>query len=208
VSRRIGIVGDTHVPEAGSDLPLQAYRALEGCEHILHCGDLHTLDVVDRLELVAPTLVSRGNGDRRTPRAHQRSGVPDDPRVHDNVFLEVAPFRLAMSHDLAHVETLADDDVVRLLHKRFGADVDIAVSGHTHVPMLRGLDSGVALVNPGSPTMPHGYPHRLGTLALLDVDDERFTVTVLDLESGDTALQLHGPGAHPLTHGRRPADAS
>ena len=43
------------------------------------------------------------------------------------------------------------------LKRRFGCRIDIAVSGHTHVPLVWGLDDGTTLVNPGSPTMPYGY---------------------------------------------------
>jgi putative phosphoesterase len=94
--RRIGLIGDTHVPEAGADLPREAYEALKGCETILHCGDLHTLEVVDRLDRIAPTLVSRGNGDKRTARGG-RPGVPDDPRVADHLLLEVEGVRIGVS---------------------------------------------------------------------------------------------------------------
>src|SRR5207248_10553459 len=72
----IGLLADTHVPEAGSDLPTEVYQALAGCQRILHCGDLHTLDVVDRLDRLAPTLVSRGNGDTFGPW-QGRPGVAD-----------------------------------------------------------------------------------------------------------------------------------
>ena len=65
---RIGLVADTHIPEAGPDLPAQAYAALAGCDRILHAGDLHTIEVVDRLERLAPVLVSRGNGDNPRTR--------------------------------------------------------------------------------------------------------------------------------------------
>ena len=200
---RIGLVADTHIPEAGADLPPVAYSSLSGCDRILHCGDLHTLDVVDRLEQIAPTLVSRGNGDTRTPRA-RRPGVADDPRVTDHTVLEVNGWRIGLTHDLEHLEHVPHHRALQLLELRFGGPVDIAVSGHTHVPMVRGLDDGTALVNPGSPTMPYGYPQVIGTLGLLDIDDGMFTITIVDLQTGEPQLRLAGPGPHPLQHGPRP----
>jgi putative phosphoesterase len=201
---RIGLVADTHVPEAAADLPVSAYASLADCDRILHCGDLHSLDVVDRLEQVAPTIVSRGNGDSLTPRV-RRPGVPDDPRVVEVFVSEVGGVRIGMSHDLSHIELRSDQDAARLIAKRFGARVDIALYGHTHVPLVWGLADGTAVVNPGSPTNPYGYHGILGTIGLLDIEDGRFEVTILDLASGQPQLRLAGPGPHPLTRGPRPS---
>ena len=66
--RRVGLIADSHIPEAGRDLPDEAYGALAGCDQILHCGDLHTIEVVDRVECLAPTIARRGNGDTFEPR--------------------------------------------------------------------------------------------------------------------------------------------
>jgi putative phosphoesterase len=203
VTRRIGLVADTHVPEAGPDLPPAAYDVLSGCDQILHCGDLHALEVVDRLERLAPTLVSRGNGD--TPAARgARPGVPDDPRVADTHVITVEGVRIGVSHDLGHLEERDEPTVRRLLAKRFATTVDLAVSGDTHVPMVRGLTCGVALVNPGSPTMPFGYRGVLGTVGVLEVSDGEFAVTVVDLATGTTQLALRSGEPHPLQRGPRP----
>ena len=64
---RIGLAADTHIPEAGPDLPAQACAALTGCDRILHAGDLHMIEVVDRLERLAPVLVSRATATTRAP---------------------------------------------------------------------------------------------------------------------------------------------
>ena len=200
---RIGLVGDSHIPEAGPDLPAAAYEALAGCDRILHCGDLHTLDVVDRLERLAPTVVARGNGDTLGRRV-RRPGVPEDPRVVDEFVTEVAGFRIGLTHDLAHAEGRPSEAVTQLLTRRFGGPVDIAVSGHTHVPMVWGLADGTALVNPGSPTMPYGYLGIAGTVGFIDVADGEFDVTILDLRTGAPELNLAGPGPHPLERGARP----
>src|SRR6478735_12016026 len=164
---RIGVVADTHIPEAAADLPAAAYAALAGCDRIIHCGDLHEIGVVDRLEALAPTVACRGNGDPLRPR-RGRPGVPDDPRVADVHVLDVGGLRVGATHDLEHLEDRDDDEAAERLAALFGGPVDIAVCGHTHVPMVRGLEDGVAIVNPGSPTMPYGYLGVTGTVGLLD----------------------------------------
>jgi putative phosphoesterase len=201
---RVGLVGDTHVPEAALDLPPEAYEMLAGCDRILHCGDLHTIDVVDRLERLAPTTVARGNGDTYGPRAG-RPGVDEDPRVVDTVVFEVDGFRVGMTHDLEHAEGRSDVAAADVLERCFGERVDIAVSGHTHVPMVWGLADGTAWVNPGSPTMPYGYLDILGTVGYLDVAPERFEISVVDLATHTAQLVLVGPSARPIEYGPRPS---
>ena len=49
---RIGLVSDTHIPEAGPELWPEAYEAFEGCEAILHAGDIYDISVVDRLNQI------------------------------------------------------------------------------------------------------------------------------------------------------------
>ncbi len=36
---RIGLISDTHIPTAGSDLWPQVYEALRGVDLIMHAGD-------------------------------------------------------------------------------------------------------------------------------------------------------------------------
>ena len=44
---RIGLVSDTHIPEAREELWPQVCDAFRGVDLILHGGDLHELRVVD-----------------------------------------------------------------------------------------------------------------------------------------------------------------
>ncbi|MBV8982920.1 MAG: metallophosphoesterase family protein [Acidimicrobiia bacterium] len=154
---------------------------------------------------MAPTVVSRGNGDTPTPRV-RRPGVAEDSRVVDVHVEAVGGVRIGLIHDLEHTDYRTDEDVATILGRTFGGRVDIAVSGHTHVPMVRGLADGTALVNPGSPTMPYGYLDLVGTIGFVDIDDSRgrYEVTILDLVTGQPQLKLTGPGHHPAEVGPRP----
>jgi putative phosphoesterase len=202
---KVGLVGDTHIPEAGADLPDVAYALLAGADRILHCGDLHSLDVVDRLERIGPTLVSRGNGDTRSPR-RGRPGVADDGRIADVIVVECGRFRVGLTHDLEHTEYLDDAETAEILRRSFDGPVDIAVSGHTHVPMVRALSDGTVLLNPGSPTMPYGYFDIAGTLGILLIGDATFEATIVDLTTGEAALHIAGPrrGRPMMQRGERP----
>ena len=200
---RIGIVSDTHIPEAGPELPSQLREAFGGCELILHCGDLHDLSVVDHLEQFAPTLAARGNGDTYEPDG-LRPGVPEDPRVADVHVLELRDFRIGLTHDLELAQKLPDADAGAAVVDAFGSSLDIALSGHTHVPFARGLANGATLLNPGSATMPYGYTHLLGTVALLDIGDGGFEFTIVDLLSGRAEVVFQGPSPGTRWQGARP----
>ena len=52
---RIGLISDTHIPEAHPELWPQVFHAFEGVEMILHGGDVHEFWIIDQLEKIAPT---------------------------------------------------------------------------------------------------------------------------------------------------------
>ena len=54
MATRIGLVADTHIPEARATLWPQVYEAFDGVERILHGGDVHDLSLLNELEKVAP----------------------------------------------------------------------------------------------------------------------------------------------------------
>jgi putative phosphoesterase len=200
---RIGLVADTHIPEAGPALPPEVLHSLSGCDRILHAGDLHVLSVVEQLAEIAPTVVSRGNGDVFKGDG-RRPGVSVDPRVCDVFVIEPAGVSIGLTHDLEHVVGLSDAVAAEKLLATFGGRVDIEVCGHTHVPMVWGLTDGTVIVNPGSATMPHGYLGLFGTGGFIDITPGKFRVAVSDLDSGAEQLSFTGPGKHPCTFGPRP----
>ncbi|MBI2855425.1 MAG: metallophosphoesterase family protein [Chloroflexi bacterium] len=76
---RIGLIADTHIPEAGPELPAQVYRAFEGVDLILHGGDMHVIDVLDWLERVAPVLGRGGTGTIQRPPTRTGLGYLKTP---------------------------------------------------------------------------------------------------------------------------------
>ena len=55
---RIGLISDTHIPEARAELWPQVYAAFEGVDAILHGGDIHDVALLDTFTAIAPTSVS------------------------------------------------------------------------------------------------------------------------------------------------------
>ena len=56
---RIGIISDTH-----GLLRPEVMEQLNGCNLILHAGDINKQEILDRLEQIAPVKVVRGNNDK------------------------------------------------------------------------------------------------------------------------------------------------
>lgn len=55
----VGVISDTH-----SLLRPEAIKALQGCDLILHAGDIGSLEVVSELQKIAPVIAVRGNIDK------------------------------------------------------------------------------------------------------------------------------------------------
>ncbi len=135
---RIGVISDTH-----GVLPASVRAAFEGCERIVHAGDVGSLDVLRELEAIAPVTAVAGNTD-----PWGIAGLLDHVAR-----LELAGVSIVVAHHL--------EDAVRL-HRASPADV--LVFGHTHVPHVEDRD-GALLLNPGSAARPrHGARPTVGLL--------------------------------------------
>ncbi|HUL03449.1 MAG TPA: metallophosphoesterase family protein [Gemmatimonadales bacterium] len=125
---RLGVISDTHGmlrPEV-----LDAFRKVD---HILHGGDVGTLDVVVALEALAPVTAVYGNVDDAEIRARL-------PRV---ATLRLDGFDIVVTHgDQFGSPTPAE------LHAAFPR-AEIIVYGHTHRPLLELVDKTVTVMNPG-----------------------------------------------------------
>jgi predicted phosphodiesterase len=199
---RLGLIADTHIPEARAQLWPQVFGAFAGCDAILHAGDIHELWLLDQLEQVAPVFAARGNGDEGfggRPRAQA------DPRVHDTWIVQVpgAGFpagrpglRVGIIHDLTIPEVPPHLTVENVSRRRFGIEpgaaeaLDVLVYGDTHVQRIDVIGPALC-VNPGSPTYPHNLETQLGTIGFLDLDGTAAQVSICQLtESGYETVEV------------------
>ncbi|MDD5289260.1 MAG: metallophosphoesterase family protein [Dehalococcoidales bacterium] len=167
---RIGLISDTHVREPGHRaglstltaevLPIQVRDAFQGVDLILHAGDVYTLPVLDKLETVAPVLVSEGDDDPFE--------VVNDPRVKHEQFLTIEGITIWVSH------------YGRLAENFIGDLPDVIVFGHSHKSVI-GHRDGALWINPGSPTFP-GYEHIAGSVAILTIKDGKVDARLIQLE--------------------------
>ena len=178
---RIGLISDTHIPEARHALWSQAFVAFEGVDLILHGGDMHDLSVIDELEKVAPIHVARGDGD---DGGGGRPVQPDDPRVKEVWTLDLGGLAVGLTHALPIPEMPPSMTVARALDRLFPERrPDVVVYGDSHVEAI-GVFDGVLCVNPGSPTYPHNYDTELGTIGFLEIESGHPRVSIWRLTEG------------------------
>ena len=175
---RIGLISDTHMPGSLQELWPQAMVAFQDVDCILHAGDLHTIDIVDQLSGLAPTYVSRGNGD---------AGLNDD-RIQDTWLFELAGISIGMIHRLPSPARKSAKDIFRYVDKHFERRPRVLVYGHTHLEGMHQLED-LLCINPGSPTLPRNQSLRLGTIGMLEIKDEVVTSTILQLTNDGVEVQ-------------------
>ena len=177
---KIGLISDTHIPEAMPEIPLQVRDVFVDTDLILHAGDMHCLEVLDWLETIAPVRAARGNGD---DGGAGRPVVPDDPRLEVAQVISCSGWTLGVVHDVLDPTEMPTWPISRTMEHYFGCYTDLILCGHTHVEDIRQHDQ-VWVVNPGSPTYPHNLAAQPGTVGLLEIENDRIArVAIYDLKT-------------------------
>ena len=122
-STRIGLISDTH-----NLVRPEALHYLDGCDAIIHAGDICNPDVLDALARIAPLTAVRGNNDT----GDWAASLPTHAK------LTVQQVTILVVHDIADLDRAPGDEGIR-----------VVVSGHSHKPSIAERD-GVLYVNPGS----------------------------------------------------------
>lgn len=146
---KIGIISDTH-----GLLRPEVLSALNGCEAILHAGDVCRQEILDELEKIAPVYVVRGNNDKEW--------AENIPVLLD---FEIAGLRVFMTHK----KTDLPDDL---------SPYDLVVFGHSH-KYEESHRGKTLLLNPGS-CGPRRFNQPI-TLAIMDIEDRIIAVTRIDI---------------------------
>ena len=114
----IGVISDTH-----GLLRPEAILALEGCDVILHAGDVGGSLIIDTLIQFAPTFAVGGNCDI-------------EETFPDYFTAEYGGKKLLMFH--GHLSI--DENEFK---------PDIVITGHSHIPLIE-QDKNILRINPGS----------------------------------------------------------
>ena len=157
---RIGLLADTHIPEAARSLPQQIADSFDGVDLILHAGDIYISSVLDNLEAVAPVLAARGDDDV--------GDILADKRVKWKHILKLEGHTLWLIHEIPYERIMRPWRAGTGRGKDDHEVPDIVVFGHDHCTYMQ-RRNGVLFVNPGSPTFLN-YRRGPGTIGFLDLE--------------------------------------
>ncbi len=147
---KIGVISDTH-----GLLRPEAIEVLQGCDAILHAGDVGNFDILGTLGEIAPVTAIRGNIDLHGPCAELPA----------TEMLSLAGVTFYMLHSIRDLDL---DPVA--------AGVRVVVSGHSHSPSIKDTQ-GVIRLNPGS-----AGPRRFGlpvTLAIVKINADQVRAEIV-----------------------------
>jgi len=126
---RLGVISDTH-----GMLRPEVFEVFKEVDHILHAGDIGSLDILTELEAIAPVTAVFGNTDGFEVRAKV-------PRV---AMIQLDGFDIVVTHGDQFGRGVPSEE----LHAAYPA-ADILIHGHTHIPKLELVDVVVTVMNPG-----------------------------------------------------------
>ena len=149
---RVGVISDTH-----NLLRPRVLERLEGCERILHAGDVGDLEILEPLRRIAPVAAIRGNTDTGATAVELPETLSGD--------LGGLPFRMVHRRE----------DIDRTWPSR----LRLLVFGHSHRPELE-WQGNCLLLNPGA--CGQRRFHLPLTLAILTVTDNRIVPEILSVE--------------------------
>ncbi|CRM75776.1 metallophosphoesterase family protein [Pseudomonas sp. 52 E 6] len=151
---KVGVISDTH-----GLLRPEAVAALQGCEQIIHAGDIGTSEILEQLSQIAPLHAVRGNNDLQAPWARQ---------VPDYLTLDVDGWQTLLVHDIADVPALID------------TSTRLVITGHSHKPLIE-WRGATLYVNPGSAGRRRfKLPVTLVVLEVLETSIEPRLIALLD----------------------------
>jgi putative phosphoesterase len=163
---RIGLISDTHIPEACDHLPPRVFEVFRGVDLVMHAGDVYINRVLDELAEIAPVLAALGNGDEGLD-GHQFKLAPDE-RVSHAHLVEVGRVRIGLAHALPTPDETSERVFTNAMRTHFGGPVDVLVLGHSHLEAVTRFGETL-VVNPGSATLPRNLVGVPGTVGLLEI---------------------------------------
>lgn len=148
--KRIGVISDTH-----GLLREEVRKVLQGCDIILHGGDIHNETVIKKLQEIASLYVVRGNVDKEWAK--------NLPKLLE---VELFGIRIKMIHN------------IKELPQDLGA-VDLVIYGHSH-KYVDQVKNGIRFLNPGS-CGPKRFYNPI-TMALIEVaEDRKYEIKRIDI---------------------------
>jgi putative phosphoesterase len=138
------LMADTHLPKRARDLPAELWAAVDAADVVVHAGDWVDVPLLEELTTRSRRLIAcYGNNDGPALRAR----LPEIARA------DLDGLRLAVVHETGQATGREQRCAARF------PDTDVLVFGHSHIPWDTTAETGLRLLNPGSPTDRRRQPH-------------------------------------------------
>lgn len=160
---RIGVLSDTHVPSVYRTIPEGIWRALDGCDAIIHAGDFDGWETYEAFKSRFPTFAVVGN----------RDTFGRCEEVPMNRVEVLNGFSIGITHGTGPRFNLPQ----RIRTTWRGPHVDLLIFGHSHEAGICEID-GIRMLNPGSAT---DVLADRQTIAILDLK-EKLEITIQDIQ--------------------------
>jgi len=166
---KFGIVSDTHVSENWEKKKIDNFisvlkRYLSNVDEIIHAGDVISASFLNKLEEIAPVHCVSGHMDK----------LKDLPK---EKLIVVEGQKIGIVHDVPI------NELDQYIESR---SLNILITGHTHIPSIKGLDSKCMILNPGSIAYPQTPPKKPGFQEPL----AKPTLIILNIENGLASAYL------------------
>jgi len=166
---KFGIISDTHVEETWDPKKIDNFinvlgRYLSNVDVIIHAGDVVTELFLERLKEIAPVHCVASNMDKI-------KGLPKEK------LLEVEGQRIGIIHEIPI------NELDQYIESR---NLNILITGHTHIPSIKGLESKCMILNPGSIAYPRAPPKKPG----FQEPVAKPTLIILNIENGLASAYL------------------
>jgi putative phosphoesterase len=141
---RLVITADTHIPRRARDLPAALWSAIDAADVVVHAGDWVEVALLAALRARARRVLGvYGNNDGPALQAE----LPPVARA------TLGGVRVAVIH-----QTGPATGRERRCAAQF-PECDVLFFGHSHIPWDSRADTGLRLLNPGSPTDRRRQPY-------------------------------------------------
>jgi len=165
--QKLLLIGDFHIPRRARELPKMMMEFLnEQTFNLVLCtGDLIVPSTLQKIEHLGPLKVVMGNMDYHSLNP-------------DRHLLEIEGWNLGLIHgDVVHPR----GEINKLVTVADNLDVDVLISGHTHMDMIK-FKNKKLLLNPGSAVGAWSFvSSNISSFIILEITKETLTVILYKL---------------------------
>lgn len=123
VSVKIGLISDTH-----SMMRKEVLNHFEGCDLIIHAGDIGSMEVIEELRKISDVKFIKGNCDKKA----------EFESIREDILIQFDSTKIYVVHDIKTIEK----DLNKI-------GVDIVIYGHSH-KSENYIKDKILYINPGS----------------------------------------------------------